>query len=310
MSRGTELQYGYCDVSIPYGHRTGDLEEPHWYLLQFHEDPRWHVVLVNVATEAGAAFRNDLNAMLTDTVEKKLLLFIHGYNVKFRDAAMRTGQLAFDLDLRGHSSRGVAAFYSWPSRGEEIPYLVDENNAEWTQGHLTEFLTRFLRETSAQRVYLIAHSMGSRPALRAIAGLSASHPELLAKIQEVILAAPDIDAGTFRDQIAPAFGPNRLEGTLYVSSKDKPLRYSMRLHGFPRLGDPAAGPVVVKGIETIDASAVDDGDFLGHSYFAARPALLEDIFALLHGETADNRFDLKGVGLGASKYWEFRPLAP
>lgn len=309
-SRGSAMTYGHCKVSIPYGHRAGDLERPHWYHLEFSEDPTKHVVLQGVTTETVDQFRKDVDAEIGETAGKKVLLFVHGYNVTFKDAALRTGQLAFDLDLRGKGSHGVAGFYSWPSSGKPAPYAADENNAEWTQLHLTEFLTTFLDTAPAHSVYLIAHSMGSRPTLRAIATLSSTHPELVARLHGLILAAPDIDADTFRTQIAPVFASTRLAGTLYVSSKDKPLAASMGWHGgYARLGDPAAGPVIVKGIETIDASEVDDGDFLGHSYFAARPALLEDIFSLMSGSTAAQRFDLTHVDISAGRYWKFRPVA-
>jgi len=309
-SRGAAMTYGHCKVSIPYRHRTGDLERPHWYHLEFSEDPTKHVVLQEVTTETADQFQKDINAEIEETAQKKVLLFVHGYNVNFKDAARRTGQLAFDLDLRGKASRGIAGFYSWPSRGETAPYAADENNAEWTQSHLTEFLTAFLSTAPVHSVYLIAHSMGSRPTLRAIAALSTTHPELVAKLHGLILAAPDIDADTFRSQIAPTFASTQLAGTLYVSSKDKPLAASMHLHGgYPRLGDPAAGPVIVKGIETIDASDVDDGDFLGHSYFAARPTLLEDIFSLMGGSTAAQRFDLTHVDIAGGRYWKFKPVA-
>jgi esterase/lipase superfamily enzyme len=303
------MTYGHCKVSIPYGHRTGNLEEPHWYYLQFSEDPAKHIVLQGVTTETADQFFKDVDAEIRETVEKKVLLFVHGYNVTFKDAALRTGQLAFDLNLSGKASRGIAGFYSWPSSGKPAPYAVDENNAEWTQSHLTGFLTSFLGSAPAHSVYLIAHSMGSRPTLRAIATLSSTHPELVARLHGLILAAPDIDADTFRTQIAPTFASTQLAGTLYVSSKDKPLGASMHLHGYPRLGDPAAGPIIVKGIETIDASDVDDGDFLGHSYFAARPELLEDIFSLMNGATAAHRFDLAHVDIAAGRYWKFRPVA-
>jgi esterase/lipase superfamily enzyme len=309
-TRGSDMTYGHCKISIPYAHRTGNLEEPHWYFLEFSEDPAKHFVLQQVTTETADQFRKDVDAEIRETAEKKVLLFVHGYNVSFKDAALRTGQLAFDLDLRGTASRGIAGFYSWPSRGETAPYAADEDNAEWTQSHLTDFLTTFLSTAPPRSVYLIAHSMGSRPTLRAIAALSTTHPGLLARLHGLILAAPDIDADTFRTQIAPTFASTQLAGTLYVSSKDKPLAASMHWHaGYPRLGDPAAGPVIVKGIETIDASAVDDGDFLGHSYFAARPTLLEDIFSLMGGSTAAQRFDLTYVDIAAGRYWKFKPVA-
>jgi esterase/lipase superfamily enzyme len=66
---------------------------------------------------------------------------------------------------------------------------------------------------------------------------------------------------------------------------------------------------VVNGIETIDASAVDDGDFLGHSYFAARPALLEDIFNLMNGSDAGHRFGLTPVDAKVGRYWKLGAMA-
>jgi esterase/lipase superfamily enzyme len=39
---------------------------------------------------------------------------VHGYNVSFDDAALRTAQLAYDLTFDC-----PAAFFSWPSKGTE-----------------------------------------------------------------------------------------------------------------------------------------------------------------------------------------------
>jgi esterase/lipase superfamily enzyme len=309
-SRGGSLRYGYCIITIPFSHRSGELERPSWLKLQFSEDANRDVILQDATELKPSEFSGEINSVLGDTHEGRLLLFVHGYNVSFAAAARRTGQLAWDLNLTGRASNGAALFYSWPSRGEAAPYVSDESNAEWTQSDLTEFLADFLATTTARHIYVIAHSMGSRPTLRAIAALSSSHPELLTKIHEIILAAPDIDADTFRRQIAPIFAAHRLAGTLYVSSRDVPLIASMRAHGgYPRLGDPTAGPVVVNGIETIDASAVDDGDFLGHSYFAARPALLEDIFNLMNGSDAGHRFGLTPVDAKVGRYWKLGAMA-
>jgi esterase/lipase superfamily enzyme len=306
-TRGKKLSFGWCEVSVPYSHVTGELERPKWIMLQFRDDPRRDMVLQAVRPLKSTDLLRELNYVLASTVEQKLLLFIHGYNVSFTEAALRTAQLAYDLDLRGADSRGTAVFYSWPSQGMVIPYQADESNAEWAQDDMFKFLKTFLASTSARKVFVLAHSMGSRPTLRAIANLAQSDPGLVAKIQGVILAAPDIDADTFRREIAPIFGVNRLQGTLYVSSRDRPLNFSMKLHGgYPRLGDPAAGPIVVPGIETIDASEVDNGDFWGHSYFADRSILLEDIFTLLNGSTAGARFDLTQLGDPGARYWKFR----
>jgi esterase/lipase superfamily enzyme len=55
--------------------------------------------------------------------------------------------------------------------------------------------------------------------------------------------------------------------TLYVSSRDWALNASKGLRvGTRRLGDAGSSPVVVAGVDTIDASDAQ-GDPLGHSYY-------------------------------------------
>ena len=126
------------------------------------------------------------------------MIFIHGYNVSFEDAARRTGQMAYDLGFDG-----APVFYSWPSQGDVARYTVDENNIEWSTPHLQAFLTDFLQKTEAAKVYLIGHSMGNRGLARAVAGLIDSQPELAGASAEIILTAPDIDADVFQQEIAP-----------------------------------------------------------------------------------------------------------
>jgi esterase/lipase superfamily enzyme len=95
-------------------------------------------------------------------------------------------------------------------------------------------------------------------------------------VYHLVLAAPDIDADTFKE-LAAAF--QKLSGrvTLYESSKDKALQASRKVHGNPRAGEPL---LIIPGMDTIDASA-SDTDFLAHSYFSDNWPLLSDIHSLL-----------------------------
>ena len=297
------LRYGTCLVTIPTKHRRGVVERPSIFRLEFHEDPTKHIVLAGIQVQSYEKFLNRLNSQL-DSTEKDALLFVHGYNVSFAEAARRTAQVAYDLHFRGAGSRGVAVFYSWPSQGHLIPYSADEANAEWTEGHLESFLEDFLRNSKASHVYLMAHSMGSRPLLRAIREIAVSQPALLARVNQLILAAPDFDADTFENQIAPAIEKAHVPGTLYVSGRDLALKASERLHGdFPRLGDVSAGPVLVQNIDTIDVSQVDTGDFLGHAYFASK--LLQDLFDVFGGISVKERFGLEPVHFARGDYWRY-----
>jgi esterase/lipase superfamily enzyme len=296
-----QLRYGSCEVSIPRDHRMGELESPSLLRLEFRPDLERHVVLLSADLADRDSYMADLRRAIAAAGERSALLYIHGYRTTFEDAARRTGQLAYDLGFRG-----APVFYSWPSQGKLSGYIVDEANVEWTQADLAAFLADFLQQSEAEHVYLIAHSMGNRAMTKATASVLAARPELAARIREIILAAPDIDADVFRQQLLPALAavPNPL--TLYASSDDSALRVSKAIHGYARAGESGPGLVVAKGVETIDASGVDTG-FIRHTYFAERRSALSDMYYLIEQQTrAAERFGLQAVEGTTGRYWTFR----
>lgn len=128
--------------------------------------------------------------------------------------------------------------------------------------------------------------------------------------KEIILAAPDIDADVFRNEIAPQLISMPSKTTLYASSRDEALIYSKRVNGSARAGESGSGLVVLSGIETIDASEADTSLFwrLGHSYIADSYTLLADLFQLIEqGMRAAKRFNLEAVQAnGVIPYWRFK----
>jgi hypothetical protein len=122
-------------------------------------------------------------------------------------------------------------------------------------------------------------------------------------------AAPDIDADTFRRDLAPRLIAAAHGATMYASSTDEALSVSHHYNGEARAGDLAAGPIVVTGMETIDVSAVDPGP-LGHSYIGDSPSVLDDVAKLLDdGMRAAARLGNPVSGpLGS--YWRIASLPP
>ena len=295
------LSYGHCAISIPRDHRMGELESPSLWRLEFRSDPARHVVLLSTEVEDQAKFFAGVGAQIETSASGSALIFVHGYNVSFEDAARRTGQMAYDLGFDG-----APVFYSWPSQGDVARYTVDENNIEWSTPHLQAFLADFLQQSHATRVYLIGHSMGNRGLARAVAALIESEPELARRISDIILTAPDIDADVFRQEIAPQLTAATHPVTLYASSEDLALAASKLVHGYPRAGDSGDGMLLLAGVETIDATGVDTG-FLKHSYFAEKRSALSDMFYLIHNNArADQRF-LDPVDTPEGRYWTFKP---
>ena len=296
-----ELGYGTCDVSIPRGHHMGEIERPtSIFKFTFPENPEKHVMVLQTDELAKDPFFEEVAKQVNQSTGKKAAVFVHGYNVTFDEAARRTAQMAYDLGFDG-----APLFYSWPSQGEELGYPTDETNVEWTQPHLTAFLTDVRARTGAQSIYLIAHSMGNRALTHCFMDLVKSEPSSsAAKVRSLVLAAPDIDADVFRRDIAPALVSSHVPVTLYVSSKDLALQASKKFHTFVRAGDLAGALPALDGVDTIDASAVDTS-LLGHSYIGDSRSILTDLFYVINdGFAPAQRACLTKAATG--DHWEFR----
>lgn len=299
-----ELRLGTLEVSIPKDHRMGELESPRWWRLELRPDPEKHVVLLAVDELPRDAFARRLRERVEATEDREAFVFVHGYNVDFDEAARRTAQIAYDIhhDL-------VPILFSWPSRGKVAAYLADGVNVEWSVPHLREFLGLVAERSGADEVHVIAHSMGNRALTRVLRDFEregAAGAEV-PRFEQVILVAPDIDAEVFRRDIAPALSPVGERVTLYASARDKALEMSQTFHRYPRAGDVSGGVVVVPGIDTIDATAVDTS-LTGHSYFADGTSVLADLFYLLRlGLPPTERDGLEAADAGGEEYWRFVP---
>ncbi len=293
-----ELQLGFCEVSIPPDHKMGELEAPKWWKLEFSENPNKHIVLLKVQELSKDSFFTELRSQIDKVSDKEAFVFIHGYNVTFEDAARRTAQMSYDLGFGG-----APIFYSWPSQGEIADYTVDENNIDWTAPHLKEFLSMVAAESGAQKVHLIAHSMGNRAmtdALQVIVNERRLGGSPM--FNQVVLAAPDIDAEIFKRDIAPRIQKVAERVTLYASSNDKALLVSKRIHGAPRAGDVESGIITLPGIDTIDASLVDTS-LVGHSYYGDNRSIISDMCLLLNLKLPPDRRNLLPKDVEGGRYW-------
>jgi esterase/lipase superfamily enzyme len=295
----TETHYGTCEVSIPRDHRMGAIESS-FLQREWLEDADSDVVLHKVE-------RLDAKEFFAKADRASAFVFVHGFNVRFGDAAKRTAQMAYDLGFKG-----APVFFSWPSHGDFSPgsYRDDEKRSEAAADDLKQFLKDYLSRTRVRSLYLIAHSMGNRPMTRAVAGLLRENPECRGRIREIILTAPDMDERVFKTEIVPAFAERpelpRPPVTLYVSNHDRALSYATALtDAVPRVGDAGRGIPIYPGIRTIDASAVDTS-FSGHCYYAENRSVLSDIFYLLRQDPED-RFGLRREATHDGAYWSFRP---
>ena len=264
-------------------------------------------MLIRIDLRKQNEFMSELAVAVAGGKTNEALIFVHGFNNTFEDAARRTAQIAHDIQFSG-----VPMFYSWPSGGRARDYVSDGNDADQAVFHLKLFLKDIVENAKFTSVTLLAHSMGNRALTRAFIALkSEMGAEKLRVFKEIILAAPDIDADVFRNEIAPALIASNSAVTLYASSNDEALIASKKVNGAPRAGDSGAGLVVIKGMETIDATNVDTNLFWGlrHAYVADNRNVLSDLYYLIvKGLRSPSRFGLYPVPSPVDpQYWKFKP---
>lgn len=270
------MQFGRVEVTVPRMHRQGVIERPIWYKLERSTDPSQHMTVKRVDPLTQLAMHDSLRRVISGSGRKEALVFIHGFNVSFTDAAMRTAQLAYDLGFDG-----APILYSWPSRGSIFRYSADRENAEFSAQHLATFLDSVTAISGAKRVHVIAHSMGNRVLTLALERLALQGRDTL--LNNMVLAAADVDAVRFDQQIAPRIRPLVRRMTVYVSGQDRALRASRVLSSNLRLGEASAPILVVNGTETIDASKIPV-DLLGHGYIGSADAVIEDLLQVINGQ--------------------------
>ncbi|MEM9777113.1 MAG: alpha/beta hydrolase [Chloroflexota bacterium] len=303
-----ELMYGSLTITIPKSHSIGEIEEPVTKFNPGFEDGRFKIFRLeeldkgeHILLETGQIYSEDeFFSVISDYFgpegDTKAFIFVHGFNVSFSDAAKRTAQLTYDLNFEG-----IPVFYSWPAVGGAENYVTDLENIEWTEDHLEKFLVDFANRSNMDKIYIIAHSMGTRGFTNAYIDVLERHPDLSDRFEEIILAAPDIDRGVFRNRIAPQMVAADAPVTIYASSNDNALRASGAIRdendrvGYISSGSDAV--FVYSGIETIDISSADiflDLDLLNHSAYGDRREVMVDLNQIIReGIRADERFGLR-----------------
>jgi esterase/lipase superfamily enzyme/Lon protease-like protein len=296
--RDTVVHHGSCRVFVPSSHKIGSIGSPWWKRFLIGDD-RLRLREVKSLGQENYWWAIASHLTMVSTNERHALVFVHGYNVSFEQAALRAAQIGFDLQVRG-----AMAFFSWPSRGRLGGYAADTASIEFSEDAITAFLVDFADRSGASTVHIIAHSMGNRGVLHAMDRIAqqARRRSKKKRFGQVILAAADVDAGVFRQRCA-AYTRLAQRTTLYVTTRDLAIEASHWLYDFPRVG--LMPPILVMpGIDTVNVTNVDLTR-LGHGYVAEARSVLEDMHSLIaRGEPPERRFGLRAANSAeGGRYW-------
>ncbi|MDP3897195.1 MAG: alpha/beta hydrolase [Mesorhizobium sp.] len=300
--RRGKLELGTATVSIPLGHRPGQIEAPSIWSFDFRPDPQRHIVLAKVTPQADEAVFAEMREQMAGTEGKEAFVFVHGFNVPFHEAAMRTAQMAYDMNFEG-----LPILFSWPSRASVLSYIADTAVVNLSGRRLSKFLEDVVAKSGATRIHLIAHSMGNRALTDALELFALRHKGEPAAFDQVLFTAPDLDAGLFAEMmhtIRPA--ANRI--TLYASNRDWALAVSRQIHGdSPRAGQGGEGIVRLAEVDSIDMTSIGE-DMLAHSYYANNPSALTDILSLFWRDAPpEQRCGMTREAGEKGDYWSYSP---
>jgi esterase/lipase superfamily enzyme len=231
-----------------------------------------------------------IDAQLAKSINKELVLYVHGYRVTFDEVSVQMGSFAHFL---GH---GAMVTFQWPTGLNFWNYLTDCPRAERYIPDI-ERLIALLARSSAESINIMAYSCGSPLLAAALARLRARHPaegrEALARryrIGNVIFVASDVDLKTFaREHVPPSLD---LAGQLivYASRIDRALGFSSLIAGASRLGKPDIEDLTPQELERLAADprfqvidvtdvrgAHEMGGMKGHGYWYANDWISTDV---------------------------------
>ncbi|TBA46205.1 alpha/beta hydrolase [Rhizobium ruizarguesonis] len=291
--RGTGLAVNAVDVSIPpeANRKVGQVQWP----SRLPADPLRDFVTVSVdPLEGERAGETWLKSHMPKS--RRVLVFVHGFNNRYEDAVYRFAQIVHD----SHADVAPVVF-TWPSRGSIFDYNYDKESTNYSRDALEELLTRTAANPAVSDVTIMAHSMGTWLTVEALRQMAIRNGHVAPKINNVILASPDLDVDVFGRQFA-SLGKDRPHFTIFVSQDDRALALSRRISGnVDRLGqiDPSVEPYRSKleaaGITVLDLTKLKGGDRLNHGKFAESPEVVKLIGdRLIAGQTITD----SNVGLG------------
>lgn len=284
-ARGKEIDFADIVVSIPPDRerKPGDVELP----SPPPGDPRHDFVTLRADRMDLAQARANFNARVARTPGHKVLIFVHGFNTRFEEAVYRFAQIVHDAHV------DVApVLFTWPSGGNFTDYVYDRDSAMFSRDAFETLLQALVKNPNVGSISILAHSMGNYLAIETLRQMAIREHGLPSKIQDVMLASPDIDVDVFRRQIAEIdAGSRKAQFTLFVSRDDRALglssflaRDSMRLGALDPAKEPYRSILEQANVNVVDLTNFVSNDFTNHGKFASGEVVAAIGDRLAHGQ--------------------------
>jgi esterase/lipase superfamily enzyme len=191
-----------------------------------------------------------------------VLIYVHGFKQTFETAALDAAHLSDGIRFRGQTM-----VFSWPSKAGLFDYAYDRDSAMWSRDGFERVLQSVVTSSSAGRVHIVAHSMGTMLTLESLRQLYARSGDAVAgRIGAVVFAAPDIDMDVFSSSIS-RIGPLSGKITVIAATNDRALALSGQIAGgMTRVGAAEKTAIEGLGVRVVDASEAGWG-VINHDLF-------------------------------------------
>jgi esterase/lipase superfamily enzyme len=180
--------------------------------------------------------------------------------------------------------------FTWASRGKATAYVYDLNSATAARDGL-EHTLRLLLRSNAEKVNVLAHSMGNWVTVEAFRQIKISGDlPPTNRIGTIVLAAPDIDIDVFKSQLR-RFGKPQKPFYVVLSQDDRALFLSRTIAGgVTRVGDSDTAELAALGASVIDLTDVKGADATNHDKFVQLASVAPELRGILaRGINADHR---------------------
>ena len=239
---GRDLQLGVATIRI--GGPAGDLERIKAMSTSEADDPRPRLILETLAEVATVeadtllsagtrAWLALVNAAIDRSVDKDVIIYVHGANSTVERAAGQAAQLRHFT-----GSNSVVVLFAWPTAENFLRYPRDVVTAYGAAPQLARAIALLSKHSRARKIEVLTYSAGGTVGSDglALAGRMAAQGEPI-RLGEIYHAAPDADTRGFIDDLRDYAG---ISGRITVAANmdDAALIVSQTVNRASRAGRP------------------------------------------------------------------------
>ena len=269
-----------------------------------------------------ASLAAHVNDVLARSVDKDIMVYVHGANSSIYRAAAQAAQYRH---FTGRNSMVIS--FLWPSAENLLAYGTDLRHAKKSAPPFVRLITLLNPPTAAENINILAYSAGTQivsPGLAILGQERKGEKRRQLRLGEVYFAGADVAVDTFVAHLQTYFDIPR-SVTLTINLKDTVLAMAEWHHGVSRAGRPKAEDLTPEAahwarnasVESrFDVIGVDEKSVVGlssgaHDFWYAHPWISSDVLVqfLFHADPL-KRGLVENYNEHGLRYWTFPPDYP